>query len=166
MQNFLYGYILINHKRKVSFSFILRKLFDIFHALLARVIFDWINFFFSELFFEVLLFSQRSYFFSGYRFDEDESDTLTENDYLFLCQEIGHRWKRFARQVDINENLIENIINTDCNDNDRCYKIFGKLGARDGSVKCNLVKMALQDLEYQNIIGKFNSFKVGPENRV
>ena len=97
--------------------------------------------------------------FSGYTFDKDESDSLVNDDYIFLCEEIGHRWERFARQVNIKENTIVNIANQSHSDSDRCYKIFRELEARDGSVKQNLIIMALQDLEYDTILSKFKSGK-------
>ena len=95
-------------------------------------------------------------FFSGYIFDEDQSDELTNTDYSLLSGEIGHRWKRFARQVNINENTIEDLVNMGHRESERCYKIFSILEARDGSVKWNLIKMVLQDLELYNIIKNLN----------
>lgn len=91
--------------------------------------------------------------------NEDTSAPLTKKDFNFLSKHIGDRWKRFARQLNIPDQKVINITCNNKGESNRCYKVFRELEENHGLVKGKMVKMALQELELNEIISKYASLK-------
>lgn len=75
---------------------------------------------------------------------------------LCISQKVGKEWKRFARNFDIEDEVLDDI---DENGDlatlqDKCREVFQKLEA-EKAVKWNLVKEALDEIGKRNVITEF-----------
>ena len=80
-------------------------------------------------------------------------------DLHFLSVHIGRRWKRFARQFNIEDDKVDHIANTDSQCQDKCFKVFDELTRRDGSVKWKPIENALRELRLMSTILEYLSRK-------
>ena len=102
------------------------------------------------------------FYFSGYDFHKDSSQQLSESNLQDLSNHIGKDWKRFARHVGIEENEIEEIMaSRNSRSDDRCLKVFTELKRRQGLVKWNQVKKAMEELGLNQRITYFASNQLG-----
>ena len=87
--------------------------------------------------------------------DDDKIDTLTPKDFRFLSVRIESNWKRFARQLLIEEYKIDDIADKKDRGQDRCFKVFNELMKREGSVDEKPIKMALKEIKLDMVISEF-----------
>ena len=81
---------------------------------------------------------------------------MEKKHFNALSKEIGTRWKRFARHLNIPDYITDNIANQYGNDQSRCYNVFCQLERSHGSVKWKLIQTVLQELELNKIILDFS----------
>ena len=91
--------------------------------------------------------------------DKDVSQILTDKDFVFLSKNIGKNWKRFARHVNIEDNEIDEIIESPVRNEDKCYKVFKELERKQELVNWSSIKKALEKIELYQLITKFSKLQ-------
>ena len=88
--------------------------------------------------------------------NEEHDFELSSKMRLFISQKVGKEWKRFARNFDIEDEVIDDIEeDADLPTlQDKCHQVLKKLEV-DKVVKWNLVKEALHEIGKRNIITEF-----------
>ena len=88
--------------------------------------------------------------------NEEHDFELSSEMRLCISLKVGREWKRFARNFDIEDEVIDDI--DEDGDlptlQDKCHQVFKKL-EEDKVVKWNLVKEALDEIGKRNIITEF-----------
>ena len=77
----------------------------------------------------------------------------------FLSEKIGHKYKRFARKLNIDDVAIDNIEHSPHCDimQEKCLQVFEKLLTMKSRVEWNQVKQALESFHQTKIISEFIS---------
>ena len=85
--------------------------------------------------------------------NEEHDFELSSEMRLCISQKVGREWKRFARNFDIEDEVIDGI--DEDGDlptfRDKCHQVFKKLEV-GRVVKWNLIKEALDEIGKSNII--------------
>lgn len=91
--------------------------------------------------------------------DHESPNNELDDDMLnFLSEKIGMEYKRLARNLDINDQEIEEIDNIrNLNLQDKCFRVFRKLKRDNGIVEWNQVKKALEAFYQIGVISDFYS---------
>ena len=93
-----------------------------------------------------ILFSSLIIYFLGDQEDEDKSVALKKEDLIFLSQNIGASWKRFARQFNITDRAIKNIEDRSSQEEDGYHEVFDALKRSDGSVRVKKIEIACKEI--------------------
>lgn len=88
--------------------------------------------------------------------NEEQDFELSSEMRLCISQKVGKDWKRFARNFDIEDEVVDEIDEDGVLPTlqDKCHQVFKKLEV-DKVVKWNLVKEALHEIGKRNIITEF-----------
>ena len=88
---------------------------------------------------------------------EVSTNELNSDMLYFLSQIVGRKYKRLARNLDMEDDDIDEIEHNVNNDSmkDKCFLVFEQLLVEKGSVEWNQVKKALESFYQTKIISKF-----------
>ena len=91
--------------------------------------------------------------------DEEHDFELSLEMQLYISQRVCREWKRFARNFDIEDEVIDDIEESGglTNLQDKCLQVFKKLEV-DKAVKWNLVKEVLHEIGKLNVIAEFEEW--------
>ena len=87
----------------------------------------------------------------------EEHETFTPEMRLCISQKVGREWKRFARNLDIEDEVIDDIEEDGdlASLEDKCRQVLLNLEEVNKNVTWSLIREALDEIGKHNIITEF-----------
>ena len=95
-------------------------------------------------------------FFKGKLDQNDDVTTLDVGMKYYISQKVGIKWKRLARNLEIEDEVIDEIgkIADNANSANKCMAVFSESG-KDKELNWNQIRDALIEIELDNVVSGF-----------
>ena len=95
-------------------------------------------------------------FFKGKLDQNDDVTTLDVGMKYYISQKVGIKWKRLARNLEIEDEVIDEIgkIADNANSANKCMAVFSE-SSKDKELNWNQIRDALIEIELDNVVSGF-----------
>ena len=95
-----------------------------------------------------------SYIIDSHQKHESDDAKLCYHMRLLISKKVTNKWKRFARNLEVQDEVLDQIEDSDDFFKDKIFEVINHFNAEKGELKWNQTKYVLKEIGLDNVILK------------